>query len=53
LLFPSNSTFAFEACAAAHCMAQQLQQLGHKATILKSKDVKHMLNLVDELVNSS
>lgn len=39
-LFPEPQTFSFEACGGAHCVAQELQELGHKVIVLKPKDVK-------------
>lgn len=38
--FAPASTFAFEACAGCHYLAQALEQLGHKVIIVKTKDVK-------------
>lgn len=37
--FKTPQTFAFEACAGSHYMAQRLTALGHKVIVLKAKDV--------------
>lgn len=39
-MFPESETFVFEACGGAHYMAQRLESIGHKAILLKPKDVK-------------
>ncbi|BFD45705.1 MAG: IS110 family transposase [Rickettsia endosymbiont of Sergentomyia squamirostris] len=40
IMFPKSETFVFEACGGAHYMAQRLESMGHKAILLKPKDVK-------------
>ena len=38
--FVPNSTFAFEACAGCHYLAQKLKKIGHKAKNIKTKNMK-------------